>query len=245
MGRPPAPGERTASGRLRKGSDTFRSEAQFQRIKEHAMAIGFDPIVTSQAGRLWMLGHLTSRHIATVDYIAKVYAAYEKHAGKGATRRIRSPSHEPSTNRTERLDETPEQTEAAEEAKREFKLLQDIIPPQPREIRDVIERLCVDDEAIPSCWMGDLAKILTMIEDCRSGTTSSIKLTRGNLPLRRRAAKQLTRDEKLAAGAYAAAPKHPKPSTLSGDAAAAAARDRAGLERILERRSAQAEGSAP
>ena len=47
--------------------------------------------------------------MATIDYISKVYAAYEKHAGKGATRRMRSPSYELSTNRTERLDETFEQ----------------------------------------------------------------------------------------------------------------------------------------
>src|SRR5882724_11186872 len=86
--------------RERRSAD-FRSEAQFQRMKTHAMSLGLDPIMTSQAGRLFCIGLLTSRHMATIDYISKVYAAYEKHAGKGATRRIRSPSYEPSTNRME------------------------------------------------------------------------------------------------------------------------------------------------
>jgi hypothetical protein len=189
--------------------------------------------------------------MATIDYIAKVYAAYEKHAGKGATRRTRSPSYETSTNRSERLEETFEEESAALIAKAEFEQLQALIPDFPREARDAIERLCVDDLTIPTAWVGDLCILLTMIEECRSGTRAAVKLSRANLPLRRRAAKALggqkplsrekalTRDEKFGAGAYAAAitadAKPLKPSELTGAAAEAAARDRAGLTRMLER----------
>jgi hypothetical protein len=155
-------------------------------MKAQAMSIGLDPIMTSQAGRLFCIGLLTGRHMATIDYIARVYAAYEKHAGKGATRRMRSPSYEPSTNRSENLDETePGVEEAAVEAKTEFGQLQALIPDFPREARDAIERLCVDDLAIPTAWIGDLCILLTMIEERRSGTRAVIKLSRANLPLRR------------------------------------------------------------
>lgn len=227
------------------------------------MSLGLDPIMTSQAGRLFCIGLLTSRHMATIDYIAKVYAAYEKHAGKGATRRTRSPSYEPSTNRSERLEETFEEESDALIAKAEFEQLQALIPDFPREARDAIERLCVDDLTIPTAWVGDLCILLTMIEECRSGTRAAVKLSRANLPLRRRTAKALTgekaltrekalggekpltrekaltREEKFGAGAYAAAitadAKPLRPSELTGAAAEAAARDRAGLTRMLER----------
>jgi len=92
-GRKPLAGERYPCGKRR--PTDFRSEGQFQRMKEHAMSLGLDPMMTSQAGRLFCVGLLTSRHMATIDYIAKVYAAYEKHAGKGTRRRTRSPSYEP------------------------------------------------------------------------------------------------------------------------------------------------------
>jgi len=221
------------------------------------MSLGLDPIMTSQAGRLFCIGLLTSRHMATIDYIAKVYSAYEKHAGKGATRRTHSPSYEPSTNRSERLEETFEEESDALIAKAEFEQLQALIPDFPREARDAIERLCVDDLTIPTAWVGDLCILLTMIEECRSGTRAAVKLSRANLPLRRRAAKALggdkplggerplnrekapTREEKFGAGAYAAAitadARPRKPSELTGAAAEAAARDRAGLTRMLER----------
>lgn len=240
-GRKPLAGERYPCGK-RRPSD-FRSEAQFQRLKENAMSLGLDPMMTSQAGRLWCMGLLTSRHIATIDYIGKVYAAYEKHVGKGAMRRTRSPSFTPSTDRAERLEETIEEESDARVAKAEFEQLQSLIPDFPREARECIERICVDDEAIPTHWVHDLAILLTMIEDCRSGTRAAVKLTRGNLPLRRRTVKQLTRAEKFASGAYAAAPKVAGPGALRGADADAAAEDRAGLTRILERRAAAREES--
>jgi hypothetical protein len=242
-GRKQKAGERYPCGK-RRAAD-FRSELQFQRMKEQARLLGLDPIMTSQAGRLFCIGQLTSRHMATIDYIAKVYAAYEKHAGKGASRRTRSPSYEPSTDYAERLEETLEEESDALIAKAEFEQLQSLIPDFPREARDAIERLCVDDLTIPSAWIGDLCILLTMIEECRSGTRASVKLSRANLPLRKRTAKALsgekppTREEKFGAGAYAAAitadAKPLKPSALSGAAAQAAARDRAGLTRTLER----------
>jgi hypothetical protein len=236
-GRKPLAGERYPCGKRR--PTDFRSEGQFQRMKDHAMSLGLDPMMTSQAGRLFCIGLLTSRHMATIDYIAKVYAAYEKHAGKGASRRTRSPSYETSTDHAERLEETFEEESDALIAKAEFEQLQALIPDFPREARDAIERICVDDLMIPSAWVGDLCILLTMIEECRSGTRASIKLSRANLPLRRRAAKALTREEKFGAGAYAAAitpdAKPMRPSELAGAAAQEAARDRAGLTRTLER----------
>ncbi|MEN3376635.1 MAG: hypothetical protein V7604_1990 [Hyphomicrobiales bacterium] len=242
-GRKPLVGERYPCGKRR--PTDFRSEGQFQRMKAHAMSLGLDPMMTSQAGRLFCVGLLTSRHMATIDYIAKVYAAYEKHAGKGTRRRTRSPSYEPSTDHAERLEETFEEESDALTAKAEFEQLQALIPDFPREARDAIERLCVDDLMIPSAWIGDLCILLTMIEECRSGTRAAVKLSRANLPLRRRTAKALadgkplTREEKFGAGAYAAAiapdAKPGKPSELSGVAADEAARDRAGLTRMLER----------
>ena len=234
-------GERYPCGKRR--SADFRSEAQFQRMKEQARLLGLDPIMTSQAGRLFCIGLLTSRHMATIDYIAKVYAAYEKHAGKGATRRTRSPSYESSTDHSERLEETFEEESDALIAKAEFEQLQALIPDFPREARDAIERLCVDDQMIPTAWIGDLCILLTMIEECRSGTRAAVKLSRANLPLRKRAVKALTREERFTAGAYAAAvtadAKPLKPSELTGAAADAAARDRAGLTRMLERGNAR------
>ena len=242
-GRKPQAGERYPCGK-RRAAD-FRSEAQFQRMKEQARLLGLDPMMTSQAGRLFCTGQLTSRHMATIDYIAKVYAAYEKHGGKGASRRTRSPSYEPSTDHAERHEETFEEESDALIAKAEFEQLQALIPDFPREARDAIERLCVDDLMIPSAWIGDFCILLTMIEECRSGTRAAVKLSRANLPLRRRVAKALsgekppTREERFSAGAYAAAiapdAKPRRPSELRGVAADDAARDRAGLTRTLER----------
>lgn len=244
-GRPRERGERQPNGDRRRSTipANLRSEAQFQRLKQNAVALGLDPMMTSQAGRLFCTGMITARHMATIEYISKVYAAHARHVGKEMTRRLRSPSHEPSTNRAERLDEDFDTTSDALTAKLEFEQLRDIIPELPREARDCIERLCVDDEAIPTPWIASLCVLLTMIEECRSGERSAVKLTRGNLPLRRRTAKTLTREEKFDKGAYAL-PGKPAPMTPADVAAAAA--DREGLTRMLKTRQAQpAEGVAP
>jgi len=245
-GRPPKDGDRYPSGKLKPQTynvANLRSEAQFQRMKEQAIMMGLDPIMTSQAGRLFCTGLITGRHMATIDYIAKVYAAYERHAGKGATRTIRSPSYEPSTNRSERLDEDQDQEDAAITAKREFEQLQELIPVFPREMRDAVERLCVDDEMIPTSWIADLCVLLTNIEECRAGTAST-RIKGGERTLRRKAkAAKPSREEKFEAGAYVhiAAPevKADRLANLSGDALVAAERDREGLMRTLAAREAK------
>ena len=174
-------GERYPGGRLRPAE--YRSDTQIRRIVEQGLALGLDPMLASQAGRLRLQGRISDRHLAVIDYVGRIYGRYEFYAG--LRRRTHSPGYEASKRQAE---SSPPDQEAAAAARADFLALQQVIPDFPAEARAVIERLCVDDLHIPQHFLPDLIVLLERIDaDLMGGERSRTQLGRDGLPLRRRA----------------------------------------------------------
>jgi len=232
QGRPRLNGERYPNGRLR--PTDYRSETQIRRIVEYGLALGLDPMLGSQAGRLRLQGHLNDRHLAVVDYIGRVYGRYEFYAG--LRRRTRSPSYQASA---PRAGHEAGNEDAAVAARADFLALQQAIPDFPVEARAVIERLCVDDLHIPLNYLPDLIILLERIDaDLLGGRRDTLPLSGG--PPRRRA--PATRAQRFEQGAYAHREddaKPGRPGELAGEAAQEAARDRAATIKVIEQGNAR------
>ena len=178
-GRPRLNGERYPGGRLRPGD--FRSDTQIRRIVDQGLALGLDPMLGSQAGRLRLQGHLNDRHLAVIDYIGRVYGRYEQQAG--LQRHTQSPAYEASKRQagSSLIGE-----EDASAARSDFLALQRLIAEFPGDARAVIERLCVDDLHVPAGFVPDLIVLLERIDAALSGRRETTPLSRRSLPLRRR-----------------------------------------------------------
>jgi hypothetical protein len=180
-GRPCLDGARYPSGRLRPAD--YRSDTQIRRIVEQGLALGLDPMLASQAGRLRLQGHISDRHLAVIDHIGRIYGRYEFYAG--LLRRTQSPGYEASK---KQAGSSPRDEAAAIAARADFLALQQAIPDFPAEARAVIERLCVDDLHIPQHFLPDLIVLLERIDaDLLGGKREKTPLSRERLPLRRRA----------------------------------------------------------
>jgi hypothetical protein len=179
-GRPRLAGQRYPCGRLRPSD--YRSDTQIRRIVEQGLALGLDPMLASQAGRLRLQGHLNDRHLAVIDHIGRIYGRYEFYAG--LRRRTYSPGYEAAR---AQADNSPRDEDAAIAARADFLALQQIIPDFPAEARAVIERLCVDDLHIPRHFLPDLIVLLERIDaGLMGGRRATTPLPR-SLPRRRRA----------------------------------------------------------
>ena len=156
-GRPALPGERYPSGDRRVTGDP-RAENVFRRFAELEQMVGLDPRLTSQIGRLRYLRLLTDNQAAAADKIAQIYGRFERiHERR---RSSVSPSYQLGRRTGAGRDYDPAEIAAAEA---DFRDLQDCIPAIPREARDVIEQLCVEDCAISSLYLPHVRIILDRV----------------------------------------------------------------------------------
>jgi hypothetical protein len=240
-GRPALPGERYPSGERRVAADP-RAENVFRRFAELEQMVGLDPRLTSQIGRLRYLRLLTDTQAAAADRIAQIYGRFEQiHERR---RSSVSPSYQLGRSTGAGRDYDP--AEIAE-AEADFRDLQDCIPAIPREARDVIEQLCVENCAVSSLYLPHLRIILDRV----AGAFGLGPAVRDNsvsaVTARRRAARQTTprRAERFEQGGYAVgAPKLP----MTAEEVEAARRDREATARRIERgnarRAAEPQGSS-
>jgi hypothetical protein len=115
----------------------------WQRLIENASEVGLDPRITSQIGRLRIQKRLTDTQAAAADLVGRIYGRYERLHGK--RRSCCSPSYEFSTGASRDRSEEPEWVAQVEA---DYRRLRDCIPTFPREARDLLEQLCVEDRAI-------------------------------------------------------------------------------------------------
>jgi len=249
-GRPALPGERYPSGERREASDP-RSENVFRRFTELEQTVGLDPRLTSQIGRLRYLKQFTDVQDAAADKVGQVYGRFER------THRVRRHSVSPS-NEIGRGRSNFEYDDAViRAAEADYAAVQDCIPAFPREARDVIEQLCVENCAIPSWHLDDVRRVLDKVArkfGLASGEEARVSIAAGGARKRARTTpqknRQPSRQEKFETGAYAARTEDatPQPSRHH-EPGSQAERDHAALVRRLEaaqrRREADDAGDGP
>lgn len=266
-GRPALNGARYESGRLKEPAGAERGENLFQRFRE-LVAIGLDPRLTSQIGRLRFLKLITDTQASAADKVGRVYGRYERL--HGVRRSTRSPSYEFGTGGGL---ERPEDIERTTETDADYTKLQTCIPIFPQEARATIEALCVEDRVIPTSLLSDVRIVLDKIAyefDLGEGVDQhqSGPKRRGDptpprfpaaapsiLPLLAPVRKQkpakpaipklpkVTRQEKFEAGAYAACGADAVPVASCHHAVGSPAeRDHAALVRRLEEAQRRREG---
>jgi hypothetical protein len=226
-GRPALPGERYPNGERRAASDP-RADNVFRRFAELEQIVGLDPRLTSQIGRLRYLRLLTDNQAAAADKIGQIYGCFERiHERR---RSSVSPSYQLGRSTGEGRDYDPAEVAAAE---RDYRDLQDCIPAVPREARDVIEQLCVEDCAISSLYLPHVRVILDRVA-VAFGLGPVVRESISAATTRRRAARQRTqsRAERFEQGAYAAGASTPLEMTEAEREAAR--RDRAATVRRIE-----------
>lgn len=225
-GRPARPGERTASG-LRRESDLAGIGAIWRRLADEAGNANRDPRYASQIARLRVQRELTETQATAADLVGRIYGRYERL--NGLHRSCRSPSYQFSTGHG---DERLADPDWAGQVRRDFRDLQDCIP---RQARDIVEQLCVEDRHVPAIFLPDLRTVLDRVAAAFWLAAQSDGGLPALKPVRYRKPRQ-SRLERFEAGAYAAGAPVTRPSALAGEAAAAAAHDRAALVRQLEQR---------
>jgi len=248
-GRPAVAGARYPSGERREVRDP-RSENVFRRFTELEQTVGLDPRLTSQVGRLRYLKLITEAQAASADKVAQVYGRFER------THRVRrfsvSPSYELGRGRSTHEYADAEIAAATDD----YQAVQDCIPSFPRDVRELIEQLCVENCAVPSLRLPDIGRALDRIArmfgipgappEERSGVAASgpRRRARGARQTKDAAPRQ-TRHQKFETGAYAAhaADATPLPSRFHAEGSQAA-RDHAELVRRLEatQRARQSDG---
>jgi hypothetical protein len=125
--------------------DEQRGDMVWQRLAEQAREFGLDPRLTSQIGRLRIKRLLTDTQAAAADLIGRIYGRYERLHGK--RRAARSPSYEFFVATVRDRFEDPDR---AAQVESDWKRLQDCMPLVPRDARDVVEQLCVENRAVTS-----------------------------------------------------------------------------------------------
>jgi hypothetical protein len=228
-GRPALPGDRYPSGERRETSDP-RAENVFRRFAELEATVGLDPRLTSQIGRLRYLKLLTDGQAAAADKIGQIYGRFERiHARR---RYSVSPSYQLGRGHSER-EYDPHVVRAAEA---DYRALQDCIPLLPREARDIIEQLCVENCAVPSIYLPEVRVILdrVAVEFGLGSHGDEDRISAAST--RRRAPRTQSRKEKFDEGAYAYAPPEsaPVPSRHHADGSRAAQEHQETIRRIEE-----------
>jgi hypothetical protein len=253
-GRPALAGARYPSGERREARDP-RAENVFRRFAELEQTVGLDPRLTSQVGRLRYLKLITDAQAAAADKVGQVYGRFER------THRVRrfsvSPSYELGRGRSTHEYDDAEIHAATED----YQALQDCIPTFPREARELTEQLCVENCAVPSLSLPEVCRVLDRVgrkfgiagapREQRAGVAASgpRRRLRGAKPdaetaqqAPQREAPRPTRQDKFAAGAYAARSEDATPLPSRHHAQdSQAARDHAALVRRLEAAQARRE----
>jgi hypothetical protein len=144
-GRRAKSGPRYPCGKRRESDDLDggRPPIWVRRIFDNAEALGLDPRIATQVGRLHILRALTETQVAAADLIARIYGRYEYF--HGLRRSVRSPSYEIGMRRAEWAEDRPEETARARDA---FLRLQDCFPAAPAALRAAVEQLAVEDRAV-------------------------------------------------------------------------------------------------
>jgi len=231
-GRPALPGERYPSGERREASDP-RAENVFRRFTELEKTVGLDPRLTSQIGRLRYLKLITDIQAAAADKVGQVYGRFER------THRVRRHSVSPSYELGRGRSGFEYDDEVIRAAQADYQAVQDCIPAFPREARELIEQLCVDNCAVSSLHLPDIRRVLDKVArkfGLASGEEERISIAAGGARKRTRTAtRQSSRQEKFEAGAYAARSEDatPQPSRHH-TAGSQGERDHAALVRRLE-----------
>lgn len=121
----------------------------WSRIRREVELGMLDPIHGSQLGNLSHHHKLTDTQFTAANRVGQVYGRFERTIG--ARRNMQSPSYEMGFagksfegQRRADLDEA-EEARAAREA---FDKLKEALKPYPREVRNRLEQLCVEDQAI-------------------------------------------------------------------------------------------------
>jgi hypothetical protein len=230
-GRPALPGERYPSGERREASDP-RAENVFRRFAELEKTVGLDPRLTSQIGRLRYLKLISDGQAAAADKVGQVYGRFER------THHVRrhsvSPSYELGRGRSG--FEYDDETICAAQA--DYDAVQDCIPAFPREARELIEQLCVENCAVSSLHLPDIRRVLDKVArkfGLASGEEERSSIAVGGARKRARTTRQASRQEKFEAGTYAARTEDatPQPSRHH-QAGSEGERDHAALVRRLE-----------
>lgn len=169
-GRPAGPGERYPCGKLKSGSNKPNigsiSPTAWQRIKTDGIKLAMDERLGTELGRLSLHGELTAAQTAAGFRMAEVYGVFERYHGR--RRSAVSPSYATGYGggqdavADERM--TSEEREAhwlrVKNAEDAFKALQEDLPVYPRGARDLLERLCIDNEAVGSAYLEDARAML-------------------------------------------------------------------------------------
>jgi len=238
-GRPVVAGERYPSGERREARDP-RAENVFRRFAELEQTVGLDPRLTSQVGRLRYLKLITDAHAAAADKVGQVYGRFER------THRVRrfsvSPSYELGRGRSTHEFADAEIAAATDD----YQAVQDCIPAFPRDTRELIEQLCVENCAVPSLRLPDICRALDRIarmfgipgapaEERAGVAVAGPRRRMRGAPQTKIEPPRQTRQEKFEAGAYVARTEDATPRSSRFHAEdSQAARDHAALVRRLE-----------
>jgi hypothetical protein len=155
-GRPPKDGPRYPSGQLKPESAGITGTA-LQRLR----ALGSNPLLETQVGRLLFLEELRPIDAQTAFRIAEIYGRYDRALGRH--RSAHSPSYEVGRGRDLGLLETESQRSRAESAARRFGALQAEIKLCPRGVKPALEELCVEDRPCPPGWLRAVKIALDML----------------------------------------------------------------------------------
>jgi hypothetical protein len=155
-GRPKKPGARYPGGQLKAETGGITGTA-LQRLR----ALGSNPLLETQVGRLLFLEELRPIDAQTAFRIAEIYGRYDRALGK--RRSTVSPSYEAGRGRDAGLHESEAQQARAESAARRFGALQAEMRLCPRGVKGALEELCVEDRPCPPGWLPAVRIALDML----------------------------------------------------------------------------------
>jgi hypothetical protein len=155
-GRPRSDRERYPSGQVKPESAGITGAA-LQRLR----ALGSNPLLETQVGRLLFLEQIRPIDAQTAFRIAEIYGRYDRAMGR--RRSAASPSYEMGRGRDGGLHESDAQKARAESAARAFGALQAEIKLCPRGVKGPLEELCVEDGVCPPGWLPAVKIALDML----------------------------------------------------------------------------------
>lgn len=160
-GRPRAERARYPSGQAKPEGAGITGTA-LQRLR----ALGTNPILESQVGRLLFLGELELEQAQTAWRIAEIYGRYDRAMGR--RRSAASPSYEIGHGLVRRgngREESEDDAERKTTAVRRFGNLQAEIRLCPRGVKPAIEELCIEDRACPAGWLPQVKIALSILAE--------------------------------------------------------------------------------
>lgn len=179
LGRPPKPGARYPSGKLKPTQEARIAPALIHRIRDHAGTMGIDRRLGSEVGRLLMLEQLTGLEAGAAWRMAEVYGRYERF--HGITRTTRSPSYESGMAGGGTSGHDGTEHEAAKDA---FLTLRNHLRPFSYFHVQELERLCVDDRYVGPAALADVKPILHRMAKQHFGTTRDARTEVAKRPVR-------------------------------------------------------------